>query len=134
MITFVIILAFCSAGFEIMIAEKIPAYRRLASQYLLVNLTMSIALSYALSTMFGASGLIAMTAGIASTMIGIPYYKMRAWTDNNPDKVAKIQKTHQGLKDLTHQLYGLLMIITWPVRFVRAAKIVYNKRRHHTVS
>ena len=126
MLTFAFILAFASAAFEIGIAEKIPAYRRLAGKYMLVNLAGSVALSYTMGMLFGAGGLIAMTAGIMSTIMNIPYYKGRFYYDNNSESI------HKGLgafRDLGKMVVKFVVVITWPVRFCRAILQILNERR-----
>ena len=76
MLSFVFILAIASFSLEMMIASKFPAMRRIASSNNLANLAISIALSYFIGVMFGAAGLIAMTAGIVSTLMSVPGYAM----------------------------------------------------------
>jgi len=74
MLSFVFVLAIASFSLEMMIASKFPAMRKIASNNNLANLAISISLSYLIGIMFGAAGLIAMTAGIVSTLMSIPGY------------------------------------------------------------
>jgi hypothetical protein len=76
MLTFVFILAIASFLMEMMIAAKFPPMRRIAANNHLANLAISISLSYFIGTIFGAAGLIAMTAGIVSTLMSVPGYAM----------------------------------------------------------
>ena len=74
MFSFVIILALSSTAIEMLIAAKFPIWRRYAHKSKLINLTLSLGLSFVLGELFGAGGLIAMTAAILSTILSIPGY------------------------------------------------------------
>lgn len=120
LLTTAILLAISSIIFEIGIAHRIPAYRKLASKNMVVNLTTSIGLSYILGMLFGASGLIAMLAGMLSTVGTIPYYKIMAGYDSFVEKNPEaIPKAKQRARDTVQTLSVLLAIFTAPVRIVR---------------
>jgi hypothetical protein len=137
-----VILAIASTSFEMMIAAKIPVWRRVASQYVVVNLLGSMALSYFLGVMFGAAGLIAMTAGLMSTFLSIPGYAFLNWCYDSPEAQAhggnqiayyseKWQATKlrwgQTLRDLGEIIYKIIRIITFPIWFTRACIDKFNQ-------
>lgn len=147
MFTFALILACASAAFELMIAAKIPIWRRLSGQSLLFNLGNSMVLSYLVGIMFGAAGLIAMTAGIFSTIMTIPGYKVLYWCYDSPQAQAHggnmlahysqhwfaiKAKWGQTLRDLFTVIYKIIRVITFPIWFSRAcvAKLQSFKSRH----
>jgi hypothetical protein len=145
MFTFALVLATASTIFEMMIAARIPAWRRIASQSILVNLAGSIALSYMMGFLFGAAGLIAMTAGLLSTLMSIPGYKFLHWRFDSPQALANggdqlnhvretwtntKQQWAQPLRDLATLTYKIIRFITLPVRIIRT--IVVTLRAWHT--
>ena len=147
MFSFAIILALASTAFELMIAAKIPVWRRLSHQSLVFNLANSMVLSYLVGIMFGAAGLIAMTAGIFSTLFTIPGYKFLYWCYDSPHAhahggnmlthyrqcwIAIKLKWGQSLRDLATVIYKTIRIITFPIWFTRACmlKLQAFKSRH----
>lgn len=142
MFTFVIILAFASTAIEMMFAAKIPAWRRNAHKFKMVNLVLSVALSFVLGVLFGAAGLIAMTAAILSTILSIPGYAILHWAYDSPEAIARggdqfayhkahFQeiKAHWGevLSDLGKVIYKILRIITAPYWMARAVVRKYKQ-------
>jgi hypothetical protein len=79
MLVMAMMLAIMSAALELMIASQIPAWRKWSHKSKLFNLVNSMVLSYFVGIMFGAQGLIAMTAGFLSTFMTIPGYAMLNW-------------------------------------------------------
>jgi hypothetical protein len=79
MLTMVILLAIISTALELSIASQVPLWRKWSYQSKLFNLLNSIFLSYIIGFMFGAQGLIVMTAGILSTFMTIPGYALLNW-------------------------------------------------------
>lgn len=148
MLGFAFILAIASSFFELMIAAKIPIWRRLSAQSLLFNLANSMVLSYVVGIMFGASGLIAMTAGIFSTILSIPGYKFLYWNFDSPGAQArggnqmvylrenvhaKREAFHTQMepwvqlgRDLSKLIYKILRVITFPFWFARACLVKYQ--------
>jgi hypothetical protein len=135
MFTFVIILAIASTALELMIAAKIPVWRRNAHKFKLVNLGLSVVLSFIIGILFGAAGLIAMTAAILSTILSIPGYAVLHWAYDSPEAQAhggnmfahykqswtdmKL-KWGQTLRDFATVIYKTLRIITFPIWGTRA--------------
>lgn len=123
MFSFAFILALCSCAFEIGVAEKVAPMRRLCGRYELVNLIWSMTISFTIGVLFGAAGLIAMTAGIMSTLMTIPYYRIRLWFDLNPKAKEEYVET---AKSARHMAYLLIRAFGWPVRITRKAIAYYR--------
>ena len=68
-----------SFALEMVIAAKLPIWRKFAGRYLLANMGLSLLLSVCLGMVFGAVGLIALTAGVMSTLMSIPGYRFLHW-------------------------------------------------------
>jgi len=79
MLVFAGILAMSSFALEMVIAAKLPVWRKFAERYLLANMGLSLLLSACLGMVFGAVGLIALTAGVMSTLMSIPGYRFLHW-------------------------------------------------------
>lgn len=141
MFAFAIILAIASTAFELMIAAKIPLWRQLSHKSLIFNLGNSMILSYLVGIMFGAAGLIAMTAGIFSTLMTIPGYKFLHWCYDSPQAQARggnqllymhqqwiklTAKWAQALRDLATVIYKIIRFITFPIWFTRACLLKYR--------
>lgn len=122
-----IVLAITSTILELMIAAKIPAWRRWSYNSKLFNLINSLALSYLMGIAFGAAGLIAMGAGIISTLLSYPGYKFLYWMYDSP-----MAKKHGGnmfeytkkkwmtaFKDLFQVIYTVIKVITFPLWVTR---------------
>lgn len=146
MFTFAIILACVSTIFEMMIASKLKIMRTLAAKYELVNLIISLGLSYVLGVLFGVTGLIAFFAAILSTLFSIPGYKFLAWRydsetammyggDAMPEKIQNIKNSFKTkftiLKDLMKILMFIAKVITAPLRAYRKVRgfLVQQKGR-----
>lgn len=135
MLTFVIILALASSAIELMFAAKIPAWRRAAKKYKLVNLIASLALSYVLGAMFGAAGLIAMTAAIFSTILSIPGYIFLEWAYDSPQAQqhgGNLIKYHKNrwttvISDFITLIYKIIRIITFPIWATRFLIVKYRE-------
>ena len=92
MLSFAIVLAFASFIFEMLIASKFPIWRKLAHKSKLANLTLSLVLSYVLGELFGAAGLLVMTAAIISTLLSIPGYTYLAWNYDSAEALLYLKK------------------------------------------
>lgn len=138
MFTFAIILAIASTSFELLIAAKIPAWRRLSHKSLVFNLMNSMLLSYLTGIMFGAAGLIAMTAGVLSTLMTIPGYKILYWCYDSPEAqahggnlfqyykqsmTASFTNMKTAIVDFFNMIYKILRIITFPIWATRSAVV-----------
>lgn len=132
LLTMMLILAVTSTVLELMIAAKIPAWRKLSHRSKLFNLVNSLVLSFLIGVAFGAAGLIAMGAGVISTLLSYPGYKFLYWMYDSP-----MAQKHGGnmfeytkkkwmtaLKDLAKVIYSVIRVITFPVWATRWA---YNK-------
>lgn len=130
MLTMVVLLAIMSTVLELMIAAKVPAWRRLSAKSGLFNLLNSLFLSYLMGIAFGAAGLIAMTAGVLSTMLSVPGYKFLAWNYDSPKAQSlgttrtahikesvqpKYHKSKEVIQDLGKIAYGTGKVITAPI-------------------
>jgi hypothetical protein len=142
MLSFVIILALASCTIEMMLASKIPAWRKAAKKYKIFNLFASLGLSYTIGTMFGAAGLIAMTAAIFSTILSIPGYAFLEWVYDSPQaqqRGGNLIAHHKSnfkttytrwkivLGDLSTIVYKVIRIITFPIWATRACILKYNQ-------
>jgi hypothetical protein len=129
-----LILAVTSTLLELMIAAKIPAWRRLSAKSPLFNLLNSLFISFIMGIAFGAAGLIAMGAGVISTVLSVPGYQFLHW--NYDSEMAKrnggsmwkytTTKWSTTVKDFFQLIYKILRIITAPIWITRAALIKYN--------
>lgn len=128
MFMFVIILAVASTAIELMLAAKIRAWRRNAHKYKVVNLGLSVFLSFIIGILFGAAGLIAMTAAILSTIMSIPGYSFLHWMYDSPQALARggnqylyyKNKWKQLIIDFVNLIYKILRIVTFPIWGTRA--------------
>jgi len=148
--TFALILAFASTAFELMLAAKIPPLRRLSHKNITFNLANSMVISWVVGIMFGAAGLIAMTAGILSTLMSIPGYHLLYWMYDSPQAQAnggnqlryqkqKIKnefgKWSAAIGDLFNLIYKIIRIITFPFWFIRYCLVKYSAyKNRNTIS
>jgi hypothetical protein len=137
MFAFVIILAVMSTTLELMIAAKIPAWRRLSHKSKLFNLLNSLFISYIMGIAFGAAGLIAMTAGVISTLLSVPGYALLNWAYESPQAQAHggnlftyyKDRWKTAITDLVNLIYKIIKIITFPIWATRAAMNKVNSIR-----
>jgi len=135
MFSFVIVLALASFIFEMIIASKIPSWRRNAKKYKMINLVLSVLLSFVMGVLFGAAGLIVMTAAILSTLMSIPGYSFLYWCYDSPEAkrnggnqiayykkqtVNAFTKMKRACVDLFELIYKIIRIITFPIWGTRA--------------
>jgi hypothetical protein len=136
-----LILAITSAVLELMIAAKVPFWRRLSAESGLFNLLNSLVLSYIMGLAFGASGLIAMGAGVISTVLTVPGYKFLHWNYDSPKALAlgttrtseikskaavKYEKTKEVTADVAKVAYVSARIVTAPIWITRKANKKYK--------
>lgn len=127
MFSFMMSLAIASAIVELTFASKVPAWRRAAKRNKAINLTISILLSFILGILFGAAGLIAMSAAIISTVLVIPGYAFLEWAYDSPEA-----QKHGGnlikyysdrwktvMSDFAKLMYKILRILTFPIWGIR---------------
>lgn len=134
LLTMMLILAVTSSVLELMIAAKVPAWRRLSAKSPLFNLLNSLFISFLMGVAFGAGGLIAMGAGVISTVISVPGYKFLYWNYDSEQALAHggnmmrhiKNKWSQALKDLAKVIYSIIRVITFPVWGTRLAVQKYN--------
>lgn len=130
MFAFALMLAFASFIFEMLLASNIPAWRKNAKKYKTINLILSVLLSFVMGALFGAAGLIVMTAAILSTLMSIPGYIFLYWCLDSPQAQARggnqyrylkknmfesFSKFKQVILDLYKMIYKTLRFITFPV-------------------
>lgn len=134
LLSMMLILAVTSTLLELMIAAKVPAWRRLSAKSPLFNLLNSLLISFIMGLAFGAAGLIAMGAGVISTVLSVPGYKFLYWNydsqqaqRNGGNMTAHIYKKWiQALKDLAKIIYAIIRVITFPIWGTRIAIQKYN--------
>jgi glucan phosphoethanolaminetransferase (alkaline phosphatase superfamily) len=129
----VFLLSIMSAVLELMIAARIPLWRRLSYRSKLFNLLNSLFVSYLIGLAFGAQGLIAMTAGVFSTFLTIPGYAFLHWNmDSEKARKTPQQNRYQNFKekmtepmsDMGKIAYVTIKIITAPLWIPRR---IYGK-------
>jgi hypothetical protein len=148
LLSMMLILAVTSCALELMIASKIPAWRKLSAKSPLFNLLNSLVISFVMGIAFGANGLVAMGAGVISTILSVPGYQFLRWNHDTP--TARIQdgnrakfywknfhehwaKWRKVLGEFNQLIYTIFRVITIPVRilnavfkFIRPYIIKYN--------
>lgn len=144
MLTMVFILAVTSCVLELMIAAKIPAWRKASAKYPLFNLLNSLFISYIMGIAFGAAGLIAMSAGVISTLMSIPGYQFLSWNYDSPKAQAlgttrtahakvsvttKYNKSKEVIQDLGKIAYGTGKVITAPIWIPRRINTKIKARK-----
>lgn len=142
MFTFAIILALASTCFELMLAAKIKLMRVMSHKSLTFNLANSMVISWITGMMFGAAGLIAMTAGILSTLMSIPGYHFLYWMYDSPEAQsrggnqlqyyrdkwnARKVEVKQTIADFFNLIYKIIRILTFPFWGMRIAIRKYNQ-------
>lgn len=141
-----IVLAFTSTALELMIAARVPFWRRLSAKSPLFNLLNSLFLSFVVGVAFGAAGLVAMGAGVISTVLSVPGYKFLYWNYDSPQAIAlggnrmvhvkkdikaQYDKWHIALADFAKLIYTFIKILTFPIwalRWILTKSRPYVKR------
>ena len=138
LLSMMIILAITSCALELMIAAKIPAWRKLSAKSPLFNLINSLAISFIMGLAFGAAGLVAMGAGVISTLLSVPGYQFLHWNYDTPQARARggsqiayykanakvnLAKWQIAFSDLAKLIYTFVRFITFPIWFTRAAYV-----------
>lgn len=144
LLSMMIILAVTSTLLELMIAAKIPAWRRLSAKSPLFNLLNSLFISFIMGIAFGAAGLVAMGSGVISTVLSVPGYQFLHW--NYDSEMAKrnggsmwkytLNKWSTTIKDFFQLVYKIMRIITapiWITRILLQKRSAYIARRSATV-
>jgi hypothetical protein len=120
LLTMMIILAFTSCALELMIAAKVPAWRRLSAKYPLFNLVNSLVISFIMGISFGAAGLVAMGAGVISTILSVPGYQLLHWNFDSPTAAA-----HGGNMYLHYKANFKVEYVKWKQVMIDFAKVIY---------
>lgn len=136
-----LVLAVTSCALELMIAAKVPIWRQLSGKYPLFNLLNSLFISFVMGIAFGSAGLVAMGAGVISTILSVPGYKFLYWNYDTPEAKARggsqvkyykanfdtqFQKWKIALSDLTKLTYNFIKFITLPIWLTRAIFVKVN--------
>ena len=119
LLSMMIILAITSTLIELMIASKVKWWRQKSYQSKLFNVLNSLFLSFLIGLAFSASGLIAMGAGVISTVLTVPGYKFLHWNydseqaqKHNGNMMQHMKsKWLQTIKDFFTLVYKILRII-----------------------
>ena len=142
-LSMMLILAVTSTLLELMIAAKIPAWRRLSAKSPLFNLLNSLLISFLTGIAFGAAGLIAMGAGVISTVLSVPGYQFLHWNydsamaQRNGGSMYKytVTKWSKAFSDFFQLLYKIIRVITFPIWVTRTIVLKlnqFNNRRSAT--
>ena len=115
-----LIVAFVSWLTEMIIARKLPLYRRAASANDIVGIVMSLALSAVIGATFGAGGMIIMLGGLISTLASLATYKAWGWWDTSGS--AGWNKFCTTMRDFFHLMHKILRVVTFPIWGWRALK------------
>lgn len=137
LLSMMLILAVTSTLLELMIAAKIPAWRRLSAKSPLFNLLNSLFLSFLVGIAFGANGLIAMGSGVISTVLSVPGYQFLHWNYDSPQakrsggNIIKHNRSKWGsaISDLFKLIYKIIRIITFPIWGLRWVNQKLNKHK-----
>lgn len=129
-----IVLAVTSCLLELMIAARVPVWRRWSGASPLFNLINSLFISFIMGIAFGAAGLVALGAGVISTILSVPGYKFLYWNYDSPGAIAVggnrfkhfqenfsvyWAKWSVALKDFFQLMYTIIKVITFPIWFTR---------------
>lgn len=142
LLSMMLILAITSALLELMIAARVPAWRRLSGTSNLFNLVNSLVLSWLVGIAFGAAGLIAMGAGVISTVLTVPGYKFLYWNYDSPAAQraggnlmqTNIAKWKTALGDLVKLLYKIIRVITFPIWGARYVLQKWNQYKSRKIA
>lgn len=142
LLSMMLILAITSCALELMIAAKIPAWRRLSAKSPLFNLLNSLAISFVMGLAFGGSGLIAMGAGVISTILSVPGYQFLYWNYDSPQAQKHggnmtrhlWKKWKEAIGDLMTLIYKVIRFITAPIWITRNLIIKYNNYKMKRVT
>lgn len=123
LLTMMLILAITSTLVELLIASKVKWWRQKSHNNKLFNVLNSLFLSFLIGLAFSASGLIAMGAGVISTLLTIPGYQFLHWNYDSPmaqkhggNMMLHLKsKWFQTIKDFFTLVYKILRIITFPI-------------------
>ena len=123
LLTMMLILAITSTLVELLIASKVKWWRQKSHDNKLFNVLNSLLLSFLIGLAFSASGLIAMGAGVISTLLTIPGYQFLHWNYDSPmaqkhggNMMLHLKsKWFQTIKDFFTLVYKILRIITFPI-------------------
>jgi hypothetical protein len=123
LLTMMLILAITSTLVELLIASKVKWWRQKSHDNKLFNVLNSLFLSFLIGLAFSASGLIAMGAGVISTLLTIPGYQFLHWNYDSPmaqkhggNMMLHLKsKWFQTIKDFFTLVYKILRIITFPI-------------------
>ena len=131
LLSMMIILSITSCALELMIASKVPIWRRLSGKYPLFNLLNSLVISFVMGIAFGAAGLVTLGAGIISTIMSVPGYKFLYWNYDTPEAHAQggnrskyywsnfhvhCARWRKVLGEFNQLMYAFFRAITFPVR------------------
>jgi len=136
LLSMMVILAITSTILELMIAARVPIWRKLSYKYPLFNLVNSLFLSFIIGIAFGANGLVALGAGVISTILSLPGYRFLHYNYDSEKALllgkscyahftdtlkVSIDKWRSALKDFFSVIFILVKIVTFPIIVVRYA-------------
>lgn len=103
MIGIIIVFTLVCVAFEITAVRKIPMLLHILERYPLAALVFSLVLSVLLGALFGAAGLTVFVAGMVSTFLVQPYYRLEK--RGSIDKVRVHIATARAKYDAKHEVY-----------------------------
>jgi hypothetical protein len=132
LVTMAILLACASVYVELKLVKSVPGLKKLTEKYGLVGLAMSLALSAALGAVFGAAGLVVMIAGLVSTAVTNPIYRLReALHSKNAHVQAKVATAKQAVADAKQTYRPVGKALKWTAIAATSpvwAPVVINKK------
>lgn len=109
-----IMLAAASIYVELKLVKSVPGLKKLVERFGFVGLVMSLALSVILGGIFGAAGVTIMLAGMCSTMVTAPLYRLRGEYQKKNEKIhSKIVMAQQGYTDFKRTYRPVGKTLKW---------------------
>jgi hypothetical protein len=133
--TIIIVLCIGQMYLEFQIAHALHM-EELSRKFILVNLSFSIMISLLFTWLFPAAGMTIAAAGLASTVLSQPMYRMVAgWRKHakptlNQGKAyyaARKETINQYAKDLATVIGAVIVVVTFPVRVIRVVANAIRK-------
>lgn len=101
---FVVLVTMMSVALELALVTQFPVLQRLCERFTFFGIIASLFLSWGIGAMFGAAGMIIMTAAVTSTIITVLIYRLRL-----------IDKTRRTV----HAISSFFGVVFHPIRAFR---------------
>jgi hypothetical protein len=113
-LTMALLLAAASVYVELKLVKSVPGLKKLVERFGLVGLAMSLALSVFLGGIFGAAGVTIMIAGMCSTAVTAPIYRLRHQIEHkNAVMKARVQATQAFMKETKDTYRPVGKVVKW---------------------